>query len=81
MTTLTDEDDGDLRYAQYVLGVLDAATRTALERDLATNSAAAAAVGRWRRYLGPLAEEAAPEAPPEQLWQRILRTVQCAEPP
>lgn len=71
MNTPTDDDPGDLRYAEYVLGVLDAETRAAVERELTADPQAAAAEAHWRRRLLPLAEEVAPEMPPPQLWARI----------
>ena len=63
MSTPSD-DLPELRYAEYVLGVLDADSRAAVEREMTESEAAAAAVERWRRRLVPLAEEIAPESPP-----------------
>ncbi len=80
MTTPANEDDGDLRYAEYVLGVLDADARAAVEQQLASSSAAAAAEMQWRRRLLPLAEEVAPQMPPERLWQRIRTAVEFDVP-
>ena len=65
------EDDPNLRYAEYVLGVLDADARAAVEREIAQSEAAAAEVALWRRRLLPLAAEIADLEPPAHLWQRI----------
>jgi anti-sigma-K factor RskA len=80
MTTPTPEDDADLRYAEYVLGVLDADARAAVEQQLASSSAAAAAEAQWRRRLLPLAEEVLPQMPPERLWQRIRTALEFDAP-
>ena len=71
MNTPADESADDLRYAEYVLGVLEADERAAVERELAASSAAAATEAQWRERLLPLAEQVAPQAPPERLWVRI----------
>jgi anti-sigma-K factor RskA len=71
MNTPADESADDLRYAEYVLGVLEADERVAVEEELAASSAAAAAEMRWRERLLPLAEQVTPQAPPERLWLRI----------
>lgn len=71
MNSPADDDSGDLRYAEYVLGVLDADARAVLEREIASSSAAAAAAAQWRRRLEPLVEEISPETPPEVLWEHI----------
>lgn len=69
----TSPDDGseDLRYAEYVLGVLDADARTAVQHEIATDSRAAAEVARWRQHLLPLVEDVPAAAPPEYVWARI----------
>jgi len=71
MNTPATDDPGELRYAEYVLGVLDADERAAVERELAQSRSAAAAEAHWRQRLVPLAEEIGPEAPPPHLWTRI----------
>ncbi|MHB8815918.1 MAG: anti-sigma factor [Steroidobacteraceae bacterium] len=71
MNTPLHDDNSDLRYAEYVLGVLDADARAALEREMAQSAAAAEAVAFWRRRLLPLAAEIADLEPPPRLWQRI----------
>lgn len=74
------DDDSELRYAEYVLGVLDADTRASVEREIASSGAAAAAVELWRRRLLPLAEEIAPQDPPPHLWPRIRSALQLDAP-
>lgn len=79
MSTPSD-DIPDLRYAEYVLGVLDADARAAVEREMKESEAAAAAVERWRHRLLPFAEEIAPESPPGRVWQRIREELQLDAP-
>lgn len=80
MSTSSEEGIPDLRYAEYVLGVLDAQGRDQVEREMAESEAAAAAVERWRRRLLPLAQEILPESPPADLWQRIRGELQLVPP-
>lgn len=71
MNTPLHDDDSDLRYAEYVLGVLDADARAVVEREIVESAAAAATVALWRGRLLPLAAEIADLEPPPRLWQRI----------
>src|SRR6185312_16395765 len=71
MNTPLRDDDPELRYAEYVLGVLDADARAAVEREMQESDAAAATVAAWHRRLLPLAAEIADREPPMRLWQRI----------
>ncbi|HXS73740.1 MAG TPA: anti-sigma factor [Rhodanobacteraceae bacterium] len=64
-------DREDLTHAEYVLGVLDADARAALERAIARNPRDAAEVARWQKHLLPLAGDIAPVAPPDYVWARI----------
>lgn len=66
-------DDGseDLRYAEYVLGVLDADARAAVEREMASDPKAAAEVARWQVHLLPLAEDVVAVPPHDRVWARI----------
>ena len=80
MSTPSDEGNPDLRYAEYVLGVLDADARAEVEREMAASESAAAAVERWRRQLQPLAEEVAPVSPPADLWRRIREELRLEHP-
>lgn len=74
------DDNSDLRYAEYALGVLDADSRASVEREIASSEAAAAAVELWRRCLLPLTEEIAPHEPPGHVWQRIRSALQFDAP-
>ena len=80
MNTPLPDDNSDLRYAEYVLGVLDADAHAAVEREMAESDAAAVAVAQWQRRLLPIAAEIADRAPPPELWQRI-RTELRLDPP
>lgn len=71
MNTSIDQEPEDLRYAEYVLGVLDADARAAVEREIATDPHAAAEVARWQRRLSPLAEDIPATAAPDHVWTRI----------
>lgn len=71
MNTPLDNEPEDLRYAEYVLGVLDAGARAAVEREMASDPHAAAEVARWQQHLLPWVEDVPAKAPPEYLWARI----------
>lgn len=71
MNTPTDDSNSQLRYAEYVLGVLDADARAEVERDMASSDAVATAVALWQRRLLPLIAETTPIDPPEYVWHRI----------
>ncbi|MBU6249221.1 MAG: anti-sigma factor [Xanthomonadaceae bacterium] len=71
MNTPTDDSNSQLRYAEYVLGVLDADARAEVERDMASSDAVATAVALWQRRLLPLLAETSPVDPPEYVWHRI----------
>ncbi|WIG55803.1 MAG: hypothetical protein OJF61_001591 [Rhodanobacteraceae bacterium] len=81
MNTPLDHEPEDLRYAEYVLGVLDADVRAAVEREMAADPHAAAEVERWQRYLLPLAEDIPDEVPPPHVWTRIQDRIGRARPP
>lgn len=75
MNSPPDEADEQLRYAEYALGVLDAEARAAVEREMATNGQAAAAVAAWQAYLAPLAHAVPEVAPSPELWNGIRQRV------
>lgn len=75
MNTPTPTHSEELRYAEYVLGVLDAEARAAVEREVLVDEAAAAAVTLWQRHLTPLHEDVAPAPPPAYVWVRIREAV------
>lgn len=75
MNTPLDHEPEDLRYAEYVLGVLDADARAAVEREIASDPHAAAEVARWQQNLLPLVEDIAPVAAPDNVWIRIQNVI------
>ncbi|MET0935365.1 MAG: anti-sigma factor, partial [Luteibacter sp.] len=68
MNSTFESDKDNLRYAEYVLGLLDADARAAVAREVETNAEAAAAVALWQRHLTPLAIEVTDVAPPAHVW-------------
>jgi anti-sigma-K factor RskA len=78
MNTAADEDS--LRYAEYVLGVLDADARAAVAREIETTGEAATAVALWQRRLMPLAESIEEVVPAPQVWRRIRDALQFDVP-
>ncbi|KZC21761.1 MULTISPECIES: anti-sigma factor [Rhodanobacter] len=80
MNTPTDHRDDNLRHAEYVLGVLDAAARAAVEREIRDDPQAAAAVAAWQRRLMPLTDEVEASTPAPYVWARIRDALQLAEP-
>jgi anti-sigma-K factor RskA len=71
--------DGDVLAAEYVLGVLGAAERRAVEQRLAREPALASEVAFWEDRLSGLADAVEPAAPPFDAWSRI-ESVIAAEP-
>lgn len=71
MNTPLDPEPEDLRYAEYVLGVLDANERATVEREIANDPSAAVEMARWQEYLSPLAEDFPVAAPPAHIWTHI----------
>lgn len=71
MNAPLDRHPDDLRHAEYVLGVLDADARAAVEQEIRTDPQAARAVALWQRHLLPLAEDIASVEPPPYVWARI----------
>src|SRR4051812_22434847 len=68
----TDHNNGDRPIAaEYVLGVLDAGERRAVEHRLASDRALAREVEFWEARLGPLADGVIPITPPATTWWRI----------
>ena len=57
--------------AEYVLGVLDAAQRRAVETRIARDRAFAREVAVWQEHLGALADEIEPVAAPLYVWPRV----------
>jgi anti-sigma-K factor RskA len=74
----TSPDDGDpnnLRYAEYVLGVLDADARAAVAREIAASEAATVAVALWEQRLAALTAELPEITPSQHVWTRIRATL------
>jgi anti-sigma-K factor RskA len=80
MNTPADPRHDDLRYAEYVLGVLDADARAAVEQEIHDDPHAAAAVAKWQRRLIPLADNVDDIDPAPYVWVRIRDTLQLATP-
>lgn len=64
-------EERDLDAAEYVLGVLTAEERRAIEAEALRDADLAEAIRRWERRLAPLADMVPPIAPPAELWARI----------
>jgi len=75
MNTPAADGDDNLRYAEYVLGVLDADARAAVAHEVETTSEAAVAVALWQRRLTPLTDTIDEVAPAPHVWARIRDTL------
>ncbi len=65
------EDEGRVLAAEYVLGVLGAEERRAVEKRMAEEPSFAREVAEWEDRLGPMASYVTPVTPPAQTWMRI----------
>ena len=74
-------EDRDFLAAEYVLGVLGAEERRAVELRLQREPDFASEIAFWEARLGGLAEGVAPVAPPAELWQRIEARVAAKPAP
>jgi anti-sigma-K factor RskA len=74
----TGDRNDDTRAAEYVLGVLSAAERREIQRQLATDSALRAEVERWEDRLAPLTLEVSAVEPPSHIWQGIEQRIGTA---
>lgn len=68
---MTERDDIDALAGEYVLGSLDASERRAVDARRAREPELERAIAAWERRLGGLVAEAAPVAPPPDLFRRI----------
>ena len=68
---MTDAGDIDALAAEYVLGTLDAAERTAVAARRPREPALDAAIDAWESRLSPLAESIPPSAPPQGVFEKI----------
>jgi anti-sigma-K factor RskA len=80
MNTPADDGNNHLRYAEYVLGVLDADARAAVAHEIETTDEAATAVALWQRRLMPLADQVAEVVPAPYVWARIQNALQLDAP-
>lgn len=80
MNTPAGHRDDDLRYAEYVLGVLDVDARELLQREIRDNPQAATAVAWWQHQLMPLADDIDEVTPAPYVWARIHDALQLAAP-
>jgi len=80
MNTTADDGNNHLRYAEYVLGVLDADARAAVAHEVATTDEAATAVALWQRRLMPLADTIVEVTPAPYVWARIHDALQLDAP-
>lgn len=80
MNTPLDHNNSQLRYAEYVLGVLDADARADVAHEVSASDEAATAVMLWQRRLQPLSEEVASVTPPAYVWTRIHETLRLVAP-
>ncbi len=63
--------DDELLAAEYALGVLSGAERSAAEQRAARDHGFARLVAEWEQRLAPWAAEIADVVPPPQVWDRI----------
>lgn len=80
MNAIVENGNDNLRYAEYVLGILDADARAAVAHEIETTSEAATAVAIWQRHLLPLADEIGDVAPGAYVWARISDTLKFGAP-
>ena len=80
MNTPADDGNHNLRYAEYVLGVLDADTRAKVAREVMVSDEAATAVALWQRRLIPLADSIAEVSPTPYVWARIHDELKLGAP-
>ena len=71
MNATADDGNQNLRYAEYVLGVLDADTRAEVAHEVMVSGEAATAVALWQRRLLPLADTVVEVTPAPYVWARI----------
>jgi anti-sigma-K factor RskA len=80
MNTPIDDGNHNLRYAEYVLGVLDADTRAEVAREMLASDEVATAVALWQRRLMPLTESIDEVTPAPYVWARIHDALQLDAP-
>jgi len=76
-----DHHGDDTRAAEYVLGVLSAAERREVQRQLAADSVLRAEVERWEDRLAPLMSEVSAVEPSPHVWRGIEERISVAGKP
>ena len=79
--SVPETEDSRLTAAEYVLGVLGASERRAVEQRIARDQVFAREVAFWEKRLGGLAEGIPAIAPPANAWARIEAALDQAERP
>jgi len=74
-------DENDMLAAEYALGVLDLASRAHAEEMAKSSPAFAARIAAWEARLAPMADEIAPQTPPNLLPQIEARLFGAAPAP
>ena len=69
------EPPRDVLAGEYVLGLLSADDRLAVEQRIATDAQFAQAVAQWQEHLAPLLEEIAAVTPADQVWTRVRQAL------
>ena len=80
MNTPIEDGNNNLRYAEYVLGVLDADTRAEVAHEVLVSGEAATAVALWQRRLMPLTDTIGNVTPAPYVWARIHDSLQLDAP-
>lgn len=80
MNTPIDDNNHNLRYAEYVLGVLDADARAEVAHEILVSDEVATAVALWQSRLLPLAESIEEVAPAPYVWARIRDSLKLDPP-
>jgi anti-sigma-K factor RskA len=75
-----DPPDDDTLAAEYVLGVLSASERVAIERRIAREGDFATLVTAWEMRLVPWTADIAPVQPPHDVWNRISAALPAERP-
>ncbi|MFT3987348.1 anti-sigma factor domain-containing protein [Aestuariivirga sp.] len=65
--------------AEYALGTLDAAERSAVDQEMTGNPALASAVAQWERRLFPLSEALLSVPVPAHLKARVMAAIGCGD--
>lgn len=76
-----DPPEGDVLAGEYVLGVLDAAQRRAVEQRISSEPAFAAEVSAWENNFMALAEQIAAVPVPDYVWARLGSALGFGPPP